>query len=92
MPSFQKRGGVRGGDPSIRSHPASRWGYRWGVYRDTEVTNRYLEIFLVNSWAEHLRQNERQTQADREVEQRLSSYVAHDPEVRDLIYANSKET
>jgi MFS family permease len=66
--------------------------YRWGIYRDTEVANRYLEIFLVNSWAEHLRQHERQTQADREVEQRLSSYVAHDPEVRHLIYANSIET
>jgi len=63
--------------------------YRWGIYRDTEVGYRYLEIFLVNSWAEHLRQHERQTQADREVEQRLSSYVAGDPEVRHLIYANS---
>lgn len=66
--------------------------YRWGIYRDTEVANRYQEIFLVNSWAEHLRQHERQTQADREVEQRLSSYVARDPEVRHLIYANSIET
>jgi MFS family permease len=65
--------------------------YRWGIYRDTEVANRYLEIFLVNSWAEHLRQHERQTQADREVEQLLSSYVARDPEVRHLIYANSIE-
>jgi MFS family permease len=64
---------------------------RWGIYRDTEVANRYLEIFLVNSWAEHLRQHERQTQADRELEQHLSSYVARDPEVRHLIYANSIE-
>jgi transmembrane secretion effector len=66
--------------------------YRWGIFRDTSVAHRYLEIFLVNSWAEHLRQHERQTQADREVEQRLSSYVARDPEVRHLIYANSIET
>ena len=65
--------------------------YRWGIYRDTEVANRYLEIFLVNSWAEHLRQHERQTQADSKVEQRLSSYLAGDPEVRHLIYANSIE-
>jgi len=65
--------------------------YRWGIYRDTEVADRYLEIFLVNSWAEHLRQHERQTQADRELEQRLSSYVAADPKVRHLIYANSIE-
>jgi MFS family permease len=66
--------------------------YRWGIYRDTEVGDRYLEIFLVNSWAEHLRQHERQTQADRELEQRLSSYVSADPKVRHLIYANSIET
>ncbi len=66
--------------------------YRWGIFRDTEVTDRYLEIFLVHSWAEHLRQHERQTQADREVEQRLSSYVAAGPKVRHLIYANSIET
>jgi len=66
--------------------------YRWGIFRDTEVRDRYLEIFLVHSWAEHLRQHERQTQADREVEQSLSSFVAADPKVRHLIYANSIET
>src|ERR1700733_7139364 len=66
--------------------------YRWGIFRDTAVADRYLEIILVNSWAEHLRQHERQTQADRELEQRLSSYVAADPKVRHLIYENSIET
>jgi MFS family permease len=66
--------------------------YRWGIYRDTEAANRYLEIFLVNSWAEHRRQHERQTQADRASEQSLSSYVAGDPKVHHLIYANSTET
>jgi MFS family permease len=65
--------------------------YRWGIFRDTEVGNRYVEEFLVYSWAEHLRQHERQTQADREVEQRLSGYLARDPQVRHLIYANSEE-
>jgi Transmembrane secretion effector len=45
----------------------------------------------VNSWAEHLRQHERQTQADRELEQSLSSYVTGDPKVHHLIYANSTE-
>jgi MFS family permease len=66
--------------------------YRWGIFRDTAAAERYLEIFLVNSWAEHLRQHERQTQADRDVEQRLSSCVVADPKVRHLIYANSIET
>ena len=66
--------------------------YRWGIFRDTEVADRYLEIFLVNSWAEHLRQHERQTQADREVEGRISSYLAEEPTVRHLIAAHAKET
>jgi MFS family permease len=65
--------------------------YRWGIFRDTEVANRYLEIFLVNSWAEHLRQHERQTQADRELEGRIFSYLASEPVVRHLIYAYTKE-
>ena len=66
--------------------------YQWGIFRDTEVADRYLEIFLVNSWAEHLRQHERQTLADRELEQRLRRYVADAPEVRHLIYSYSTET
>jgi MFS family permease len=60
--------------------------YRWGIFRDTEVADHYLEIFLVNSWAEHLRQHERQTQADRELEERLRSYVAAAPTVHHLIH------
>lgn len=66
--------------------------YRWGIFRDTEVADRYLEIYLVNSWAEHLRQHERQTQADRELEQRLYSYVASEPTVRHLIHTHATET
>jgi MFS family permease len=66
--------------------------YRWGIYRDTETAERYVEIFLVHSWAEHLRQHERQTNADRAGEQRLCTFVAKDPEVRHLIYATGEET
>jgi MFS family permease len=66
--------------------------YRWGIFRDTEVADRYLEIFLVHSWAEHLRQHERQTQADADLEQRMRNYLVRDPEVRHLIYTYSKDT
>ncbi|MGA2924279.1 MAG: MFS transporter [Candidatus Sulfotelmatobacter sp.] len=66
--------------------------YRWGIFRDTEVADRYLEIFLVNSWAEHLRQHERQTQADRELEQRITSCLSGEPMVRHLIDAYVAET
>jgi MFS family permease len=60
---------------------------RWGVFRDVEDADRYLEIFLVNSWAEHLRQHERITQADRALEERLHRCAVKEPAVRHLIYA-----
>ena len=63
--------------------------YRWGIYRDIEVANQFVEVFLVHSWAEHLRQHERQTKADRELEERVYSYIAGDPRVRHLLYADS---
>jgi MFS family permease len=63
--------------------------YRWGIYRDTEIANRFVEVFLVHSWAEHLRQHARQTRADRELEERVHSYVAGEPKVRHLLYADA---
>ena len=66
--------------------------YRWGIFHDTEVADRYLEIFLVNSWAEHLRQHERQTRADHQLEQALGDCLAGEPKVHHLIYAYPKET
>jgi MFS family permease len=59
--------------------------YRWAFSHDIEVADRYLEIFWVRSWAEHLRQHERQTQADRELELRIHSCLSGEPKVRHLI-------
>jgi MFS family permease len=63
--------------------------YRWGVYRDLEDADRYVETFLIRSWAEHLRQHERSTKADREVEDRLQTYVTGVPKVRHLVAADA---
>ena len=63
---------------------------RWGVYYDTEHPTLYLETFTVESWAEHLRQHDRLTQADREVEERLHRFEAKPAKVRHFIYARTK--
>jgi MFS family permease len=65
--------------------------YRWGVYRDLEDADRYIETFLVRSWAEHLRQHERTTKADRELEDRLKAHVTGVPKVRHLVAAESDQ-
>lgn len=41
---------------------------RWGLFEDAATPGRYLETFVVESWAEHVRQHERVTVADREIE------------------------
>ncbi len=43
---------------------------RWDLFRDAAAPERFLETFVVSSWAEHLRQHERVTHADRDVEER----------------------
>ena len=41
-------------------------------------------------WAEHARQHERVTRADREVEERVNSYIRGTPTVRHLPYMGTK--
>lgn len=64
---------------------------RWSIYHDLETPDRFIETFIVSSWAEHLRQHERMTEADREVEERLERYIRHDPRVRHLVEATKNE-
>jgi MFS family permease len=59
---------------------------RWGICRDLVVPGRYLETFVVTSWAEHLRQHDRLTRADGDVEGRLLGYIRHEPVVHHLLY------
>jgi MFS family permease/quinol monooxygenase YgiN len=63
---------------------------RWGVYRDTEHPAHYVETFIVESWAEHLRQHERLTRGDRELEENVGRFESKPIKVRHFIYARSK--
>jgi hypothetical protein len=77
--AIQERGRVRRRDGA----------FQWHVFRDVEQADRYVETFLVSSWVEHLRQHERSTKADREVEERLQSSVIGVPNLRHLVSANA---
>jgi MFS family permease len=46
----------------------------WNLFHDTVDDARYVETFIVDSWAEHLRQHSRLTQADRVVDERVRSF------------------
>lgn len=65
---------------------------RWGIFRDLERADVFLEIFEVTSWAEHLRQHDRFTRADAALEEEIRHYAQNDPTIRHLIYANSESS
>lgn len=51
---------------------------RWGLFADTARPGRYLETFLVESWAEHMRQHARVTNEDRAPQSRARSFHVGD--------------
>jgi MFS family permease len=61
---------------------------RWGVFHDTQSPDRYLENFVVDSWAEHLRQHERSVRADRPIEEAVHRSTRETPTVRHFLYAS----
>jgi MFS family permease len=63
--------------------------YRWSLFRDTADPGHWLETFVTESWAEHLRQHERFTVADRAIEDRVNAFQLGDqpPAVSHYLYA-----
>jgi len=46
----------------------------WGLFEDAAVPGRYVETFVVESWAEHLRQHERAVAEDAAVVARVRAF------------------
>ena len=47
----------------------------WRVYRDLNDPSRYVERFIITSWADYLHQRARATLADQELEARVRTYL-----------------
>jgi len=60
---------------------------QWGLFADSADPGRYTEVFLVRTWLEHLRQHERVTFADSEIDDRARAFHLGPgpPEVEHLI-------
>lgn len=52
--------------------------YTWGLFEDTARPGRYIEYFMVESWLEHLRQHDRVTHADADIQAKVRSYHQRD--------------
>lgn len=61
--------------------------YFWELFQDVADPDRFVECFLVDSWLEHLRQHERVTFSDQEIQDRIRGFLVSDalPTVRHFI-------
>jgi MFS family permease len=46
----------------------------WSLFQDVEDTKKFVECFMVDSWLEHLRQHERISISDREVQDKAGTF------------------
>jgi len=60
--------------------------YDCGVFEDLAQEGRFVETFMLDSWIEHLRQHERVTHADRELQESVNRFqIEGAPKVSHLI-------
>ena len=59
---------------AVREQRLRDGAFRSSLYRDPADPSRYLETFVVESWAEHSRLYERATVSDRIVEERARAF------------------
>ncbi|WP_239082354.1 MFS transporter [Actinoplanes teichomyceticus] len=65
---------------------------RWGLFRDGAEPGRFVEVYLVPTWEEHLRQHEsRLTGEDERIERAVIALAEGPPEVRHLLPAEHSD-
>ena len=78
---------------SVRLSRLRTGAIRWELYRDGETANRFVELYTLLSWDEHLRQHHgRLTGFDAAVEQRAFALADGPPQVSHLFPADTSGT
>jgi len=60
---------------NVREMRRRNGAYFWQLFHDSENPTDYVEVFMDESWLEHLRQHERASIADRQVLNRAKTYM-----------------
>ena len=60
----------------LRAHRRRDGATLWRIYRDMADSSRFVERFIVTSWAAYLHQRARATMADQELELRVREFLA----------------
>src|SRR4029453_1569126 len=60
---------------AVREMRRRNGAYLWQLFHDSEEPTRYVEVFMDESWLEHLRQHERASVADRDIQRRAKQFL-----------------
>ena len=63
--------------------------YDWNLFQDSAHPERLIEIWLVDSWLEHMRQHRRVTRADQALEERAARFSRAAPRITHYVAARS---
>lgn len=76
----------------VRASRQRTGAMRWGLFREGEEAHRFVEVYQLPSWDEHLRQHGgRLTGADQEAEERAQALIDGEPEVSHLLPATPSD-
>ena len=66
--------------------------YFWQLFHASEDPSHYVEVFMDESWLEHLRQHERVSVADREIQRRAKQYLIEGTDTKSSHWLSDRES
>jgi MFS family permease len=76
----------------VRQMRRRNGAYFWQLFHDSEDPTRFVEAFMDESWVEHLRQHERASVADREIQRRAKQYLVEGTSTKSSHYLADRES
>jgi len=76
----------------VRKMRRRNGAYFWQLFHDSEDPTRFIETFMDESWMEHLRQHERASVADREIQRRAKQYLVEGGSTRSSHWLADRES
>jgi MFS family permease len=76
----------------VREMRRRNGAYFWQLFHDSEDPTRFVETFMDESWMEHLRQHERASVSDREIQRRAKQYLLPGTDTRSSHWLGDRES
>ena len=75
----------------VREMRKRNGAYFWELFHDSADPSRFIEVFMDESWLEHLRQHERVSVADRALQQNAKQYLVEGTETQSSHWLADRE-